>query len=234
MKKIGKASKVSVVITLMVMLLDQSGQAFARGGDMHGGGGPRGDAPHDFYYSPHYAPQGREFPVLPRGYMRFLMGGLEYFYWEGMFYRMVNSRYIVVPAPVGAVVSVIPQGVEPVIVDGTAYYNINGVTYTYTSNGYRVVQQPKTVIIKNYTNVQADPAVNQPASAVNVPVQNVPAAVPASSKDPNGLFTVNIPNVKEGYTPVTLKRSGSGFVGPQGEYYSEFPKVEQLKVMYAK
>ena len=48
------------------------------------------------------------------------------------------------------------------------------------------------------------------------------------------IFTVNIPNTRGGYTPVALKRSGSGFIGPQGEYYTEFPKVEQLKVMYGK
>ncbi len=47
-------------------------------------------------------------------------------------------------------------------------------------------------------------------------------------------FTINIPNDKGGYTSVNVKRSGKGFVGPQGEFYSEFPKVSQLKVMYGK
>ena len=44
--------------------------------------------------------------------------------------------------------------------------------------------------------------------------------------------TVNIPNSRGGYTSVTLRRSGSGFVGPQGEYYPNYPSVEQLRVMY--
>ena len=47
-------------------------------------------------------------------------------------------------------------------------------------------------------------------------------------------FTVNIPNYKGSYTPVTLTRSGTGFIGPQGEYYPEFPKIKQLKEMYGK
>ena len=47
-------------------------------------------------------------------------------------------------------------------------------------------------------------------------------------------ITVNIPNYRGSYTPVTLKRSGSGFIGPQGEFYTEFPKVSQLIVMYGK
>ena len=47
-------------------------------------------------------------------------------------------------------------------------------------------------------------------------------------------FTVNIPNDHGGYTAVVIKRSGNGFIGPQGEFYPEFPKVSQLKIMYGK
>jgi hypothetical protein len=48
------------------------------------------------------------------------------------------------------------------------------------------------------------------------------------------VFTVNIPNEHGGYTAVIIKRSANGFVGPQGEFYPEFPKVSQLKIMYGK
>jgi hypothetical protein len=47
-------------------------------------------------------------------------------------------------------------------------------------------------------------------------------------------FTVNIPNDHGGFTAVVIKRSGNGFTGPQGEYYPDFPKVSQLKIMYGK
>lgn len=47
-------------------------------------------------------------------------------------------------------------------------------------------------------------------------------------------FTVNIPNDHGGYTAVVIKRSGNGFTGPQGEFYPEFPKVFQLRIMYGK
>ena len=33
---------------------------------------------------------------------------------------------------------------------------------------------------------------------------------------------------------VDQSRVGKGFIGPQGEYYPELPKMEQLKVMYGK
>ena len=181
---------------------------------------PKRSSDHHNYYTPHYMSCGRESHELPRGYMRLIFAGLEYFYWEGMFYRMMSNRYVVVPAPVGAVVTAIPQGSQPVMVDGVAYYNINGVTYMFTPSGYKVVPQPKTIIIKNYNTVSEN---TQPA---------VPQAVPAPSACTEDQFTVNIPNTQGSYTPVVLKKSGTGFVGPQGEYYHEFPKVEQLMLMY--
>jgi len=46
------------------------------------------------------------------------------------------------------------------------------------------------------------------------------------------VFTVNIPNGRGGYTAIVIRRSGNGFIGPQGEYYPEFPRVFQLKIIY--
>jgi hypothetical protein len=45
-------------------------------------------------------------------------------------------------------------------------------------------------------------------------------------------YTVNVPNAEGGYTPLVVTKSGSGYVGPQGEYYAEFPSVAQLQVVY--
>lgn len=45
---------------------------------------------------------------------------------------------------------------------------------------------------------------------------------------------INIPNSNGSYTQVTLRKSGSGYIGPQGEYYPEHPTVEQLKALYGK
>jgi hypothetical protein len=70
----------------------------------------------------------------------------------------------------------------------------------------------------------------EPPAPVNV-LQPVITPVTVDTQDS---YTVNIPNDKGGYTPVILKRSGEGFVGPQGEYYPKFPKVSQLILMYGK
>ena len=50
-----------------------------------------------------------------------------------------------------------------------------------------------------------------------------------------GQYSVNIPN-SDGttYTEVVVSQKGKGYMGPQGEFYPEFPKVEQLRAMYGK
>jgi hypothetical protein len=45
-------------------------------------------------------------------------------------------------------------------------------------------------------------------------------------------FTVWIVNDNGSQTPITLTPSGSGFVGPSGEYYATMPTEEQLKAQY--
>jgi len=45
-------------------------------------------------------------------------------------------------------------------------------------------------------------------------------------------YNVNIPNVHGGFNTVVIKKDGEGFLGPDGEYYPEFPKVFQLQMKY--
>jgi len=70
------------------------------------------------------------------------------------------------------------------------------------------------------------------SSPMDQPVVLSPQVI-TSSETPD-VITVNIPNNEGGYTAVTLRKSGTGFIGPQGEFYPEFPKVSQLEVIYGK
>ena len=196
------------------------------------------DERHFYHY--HDRPSfGLHLSFVPEG--AFILGVDEarYYYYDGLYYSRMGGEYVLVTPPIGAVVAAIPPEYQPVVVNGVTYYVDNGVYYVYTRYGYQVVPQPVTV-------VQAAPAVvTQPAP--------VPAIVPAPTTPPQATavspaqavptpttpsadesFTVNIPNAKGGYTAVTIKRSGAGFVGPQGEFYAEFPKVAQLQAMYGK
>jgi len=57
---------------------------------------------------------------------------------------------------------------------------------------------------------------------------------PQAIQPDNSSITINIPNANGGYTPVKLVKSNGGYIGPQGEFYTEMPTVEQLKVLYGK
>ena len=151
---------------------------------------------------------------LPRNFVTIGVGRHRYYYANGIYYQGTPDNYVIVPAPVGAVVYAVPAGYRQIIVNGVTYYEYNGTYYILTTGGYQVVQPP---IIVQPTVVATMPTVST----------NVARGTPED-------VTINIPNSQGGYTAVTLKRSGNGFVGPQGEFYAEFPSVEQLRVMYAK
>ena len=172
------------------------------------------DRDHHFYRyhdHPHY---GYRMHFLPDGCFTVWVGGARYYYYDGVYYNHVGGDYVIVAAPVGAVVTTVPSDFQPVRINGVTYYVDNGTYYLYTPHGYRVVAQPVTTV----TVVQ--PAVTVVAAPVAVVPQND--------------FTLNVPNNHGGYTSVVVKKSGNGYTGPQGEFYSEFPKVDQLKVMYGK
>jgi len=106
---------------------------------------------------------------------------------------------------------------EPVVINGATYYLNNGVYYVYTQYGYQAVATPS----------------GAPAPVIaSTPV--VAAAPVTVSADTDDSFTVNVPNDKGAYTAVLIKKSGAGYIGPQGEFYSDFPKISQLKAMYGK
>jgi len=66
------------------------------------------------------------------------------------------------------------------------------------------------------------------------PATVVVAQTPPSTTYSGDTATVNVPNSNGGYTAVVLKRSGNGYVGPQGEYYDQIPTTAQLQAMYGK
>lgn len=47
-------------------------------------------------------------------------------------------------------------------------------------------------------------------------------------------ITINVPNSNGTYTAVTLVRRNNGYIGPQGEFYSGNPTIDQLIALYAK
>ena len=145
-----------------------------------------------------------------RGYVDVNLG-----VWPGPYYSYPYYPYYADPYYPRYVVASPSTSYQPVVVNGVTYYVNNGAYYIYTQYGYQAVAVPVGV---------SQPVITQSAVTVSAP----------ATVDTADSFTVNIPNDKGGYSAVVLKQSGKGFVGPQGEFYSEFPKISQLKVMYGK
>jgi hypothetical protein len=91
------------------------------------------------------------------------------------------------------------------------------------------------------TQAQAQQQQPQQQSAPTVAIQQTytdPPAYPAAQyqdqKTDSGNYDVYIPTGNGSFTLVQLKRSGDGYLGPQGEYYPSYPTVDQLKLRYLK
>ena len=153
------------------------------------------------------------------------VGRTHFYYRDGLYYRNLDGEYVIVEPPIGAVVRRIPVDYHAIVINGVTYYTDSGVYYVYTPSGYQVVPAPTYVLetprpIQTVVPVQA---VANTANSTNVKLSN------------DDTYTVNIPNEKSGgYTEVTLKRTAKGFIGPQGEFYPEFPRLSQLNTMYGK
>jgi len=150
----------------------------------------------------------------PVGNNRGWNNGGRHYYRNGNWYRhgWFGLDIAVGALVIGALIDALPPKHTTVVVANTPYYYFDNYYYRPSpSGGYIVVPPP----------VLAPPVATMPQFAQPQP-QN------------QGVLTVNIPNSRGGYTAVMLRRSSNGFVGPQGEYYSDNPTVAQLKVLYGR
>jgi len=113
----------------------------------------------------------------------------------------------------GPIVS-LPHFSTAIFVGGHRYYHNHGTYYKRSSCGYYAVPNP----YENYYSTKIE------STEYEGDLQN----------RSESSFVVNIPNSDSGYTEVLIKKSGDGYIGPQGEYYQNFPSVDQLKAMYSK
>ncbi|MBU1863659.1 MAG: hypothetical protein KKH94_08365 [Candidatus Omnitrophica bacterium] len=60
------------------------------------------------------------------------------------------------------------------------------------------------------------------------------AVVPQSIEAAEKTIMVNVPNANGSFTRIVLKKTKEGYLGPQGEFYLDYPTIHQLKAMYAK
>jgi hypothetical protein len=203
-------------------------------------------------------PMGAIVSSLPYEYRLVNINGVNYYTDNGIFYVYTNYGYQVVPPPMMQTVThrvITAQPVEMIeepqnqtkVGEGMGLGGIFGALLGGIighQNGHHELggaliggvagaaaggivgaQMPN----ENYSA----PVVVQPSVVTALPVATMPPTT-IDQGTPDGSYTVNIANPQGGYIAVIIKKSGNGFVGPQGEYYPEFPKVAQLQAMYGK
>jgi len=139
-----------------------------------------------------------------------------------------------------------PDEYYPVWVGGARYYYDDGLYYNYAGGNYVVVAPPAGAVVStvpsdfqavviNGVTYYTDKGTYYLRTPSGYEVVVPPAVQEVSnSATISNVVTVNVPSDKGGYVAITLKRSGNGYVGPQGEFYSQFPKVSQLQTMYGR
>jgi hypothetical protein len=126
---------------------------------------------------------------------------------------------------IGAFVEYLPEGYTTVIVGGAPYYYFDGTYFRPNGPGYVVVTVPES----NASPMDQPP----PPSAAPQAAEQAPSPSGGEAKAlSSDTVTVNVPNSKGGFTPVQLIKHGSGYIGPQGEFYPAHPTVDQLKALY--
>jgi len=212
MKNNAKITLYLVMGGIMLAVLIQPTQAEAwnrRRGNLHK---KYGHGTHHYgHYNRHHNPHlfGDFVFSLPRGFIKISVGGKKYHYRDGIFYHKKHRHYRAVPAPIGAYIARLPHDYQLFYIDGVPHYTYNDVYYRHTLDGYEVINKPysKRVMKAKVTNKHRN----------------------SRSEDS---ITLNIRNKKGEYISVTVKPSGDGYVGPQDEYYDEFPKIDHLRLIY--
>jgi hypothetical protein len=206
-------------------------------------------------------PYGAVVRTIPPDYRPVVINGRMYFVDNGVYYLSTNYGYEVVMPPV--YVQVAPQPVrmayernQTKVAEGSILGAILGALAggiighqmkgNHDADGALLGGVAGAVtggVIGSQMPNESGPGYNdyplpateaQPAPAVVGQVEPATVAQPVPVTTSTESFTLNIPDQSGGYTQVIIKRSGTGFVGPQGEYYPEFPSVAQLQAMYGK
>ncbi len=79
---------------------------------------------------------------IPRGHQVFNYRGHPYHFHDGIWFRPIGTRFMVVAPPVGLVVPVLPREAVVLTIGGVPYYRYGGVYYVHGHDGYRVVERP--------------------------------------------------------------------------------------------
>lgn len=157
----------TLVRVLAILLAFNLSLAMTADAQRRGGGGSRGSISrghmgnyHGYYgghyrghYGGHYLSRPywgfSYFPIWGDFYwgispfaLRFMYNNLYYYFDDGIYYRLDNDKYQVVPAPVGHRIKKLPKGTYELTVNGAPYYYYFGTFYIPVDKQYEIVEPP--------------------------------------------------------------------------------------------
>lgn len=84
----------------------------------------------------HPVPHRHYVPVLPSHAVRRYYNGLCYYFWDNLFYRLINGAYYVCDPPVGAIVYELPANYDIITMNGIRYYRVYNTLYNLVVDAY--------------------------------------------------------------------------------------------------
>jgi hypothetical protein len=91
---------------------------------------------------------GRRLGALPLGFLSLELGGLPYFYSDGIYYQAADGGYAEVYPPIGAIIPQAPDGALEVEAGGQTYYYAGGAFYAEQPDGtYAIAPTPIGVVV---------------------------------------------------------------------------------------
>ncbi|MDH4045284.1 MAG: glycine zipper family protein [Gemmatimonadota bacterium] len=112
------------------------------------------DRRHD--HNRYYPPAGYEVSVLPTRYRTVVYRDVSYYFYDGIWYRPLGPRFVVVLPPIGVVVPVLPSFYTIIWVGAIPYYYAAGVYYTWYPEyrGYVVTEPPPAQAVQEAESEQ--------------------------------------------------------------------------------
>ncbi len=101
---------------------------------------PPGTKPLPYHHRP-----GHVIRTMPKVAMTLTLGGLLFYYSDGIYYRHLDSGFVVIVPPIGLIVPVLPPGYTVFQLRGRTYYYYADVYYVWDigHRAYRVVEVPE-------------------------------------------------------------------------------------------
>ena len=100
-----------------------------------------------YHHDRSYPARGQYIDVLPRGRRLVVFGRDRYFFFDGVWYRPVGRRFLIVAPPIGLAISFLPPYHTTIMIGRVPYYYANEVYYMAGPGGYVVVSPPTGDVI---------------------------------------------------------------------------------------